>query len=113
MKRLTLLLAISAGLLASASVLAQGDTLLIQRIQKEQGTALPQRGATMAQVEADFGVPLQKSGPVAGPGPRKNNPPITRWTYANFNVYCEYDHVVDAVMIKASPNEIGPAPATK
>jgi hypothetical protein len=30
--------------------------------------------------------------------------------YPNFEVYFENDHVIDAVMIKATPQEIGPAP---
>ncbi|KFN44468.1 hypothetical protein [Arenimonas oryziterrae] len=108
MKRITLSLALSFGLLAGAA--AQADTLLIQRVQTEQGISLPKRGATMAQVEAQFGAPTQKFGAVAGPGSRKRNPPITRWAYNNFNVFFEYNHVVDAVVVKARPEEIGPAP---
>lgn len=112
MKRWSFLFAVTVGLLSNAAF-AEGDTLLIQRVQAEKGTPLPARGASMAQVEAKFGAPSQKFEPVAGPGPRKNNPPITRWQYANFNVYFEYSHVVDAVLIKSNPNEIGPAPVQK
>ena len=111
MKRTTLLLALSAALLGGMA--AQADTLLIERVQHEQGAQLPKRGSSMAQVEARFGAPQQKFAAVAGPGSRQRNPPITRWSYANFTVYFENDHVVDAVLIKASPNEIGPAPAQK
>lgn len=112
MKRMTFLIAVSACLLSGAAF-AEGDTLLIQRVQAEQGANLPVRGQSMAQVEAKFGAPAQKFDPVAGPGPRSKNPPITRWQYANFNVYFEYSHVVDAVLIKSNPNEIGPAPVQK
>jgi hypothetical protein len=111
MKRNVLSLALMTGLLLAAG--AQADTLLVQRAQAEQGANLPARGASMAQVEAKYGAPQQKFGAIAGPGSRKRNPPITRWAYPNFNVFFEYNHVVDAVLIKAKPEEIGPAPATR
>jgi hypothetical protein len=111
MKRTILSLALMTGLLFGAT--AQADTLLVQRAQAEQSANLPSRGATMAQVESRFGAPQQKVAPIAGPGSRKRNPPITRWVYPNFNVFFEYNHVVDAVLIKAKPEEIGPAPATR
>lgn len=95
-------------LLAVASPLACADTLLIQRVGAAQGMVLPKRGASMAQVEAQFGAPQQKFAPVGG-GAR--TPPITRWQYGAFSVYFENSHVVDAVLTKASPLEIGPAPA--
>ena len=107
MKRMTLLLAISVGLLGSLAI--QADTLLVDRVQSERAD-MPKRGATMAQVEARFGPPQRKFEPVGGPGPRKNNPPITRWMYPAYNVYFEHNHVVDAVQVKASPTEMGPAP---
>lgn len=112
MKRWTFLFAVSVSLLSTAAF-AEGDTLLIQRVQMEKSAQLPTRGSSMAQVESKFGAPAQKFAAIAGPGPRRNNPPITRWQYANFNVYFEYNHVVDAVMIKSNPDEIGPAPAQK
>ena len=108
MKTKSILLALMVGLLAGAT--AQADTLLVNRAQSEHGTSLPKRGATMAQVETTFGAPQQKFPAVAGPGSRKRNPPITRWDYPNFHVYFEYNHVVDAVLVKSRPEEIGPAP---
>lgn len=108
MKRMAFLLAISIGLPASLS--AHADTLLIQRVQGEQGSAMPARGSSMASVEARFGAPRQKVAPVAGPGSRHRNPPITRWLYPGFTVYFENSHVVDAVQTRAGPHEIGPAP---
>jgi len=110
MKSKTILLALMTGLLSGTA--AQADTLLIHRAQAEQGATLPKRGASMAQVETSFGAPQQKLPPVAGPGSRKRNPPITRWDYPNFHVYFEYNHVVDAVLVKAKPEEVGPAPAS-
>jgi hypothetical protein len=109
MKTIALLFAVTAGLAFQAAP-ASADTLLIQRVQAEQSAHLPKRGISMAQVEAQFGAPSQKFAAVAGPNDRKHNPPITRWQYDNFSVYFENTHVVDAVLTKASPEEIGPAP---
>lgn len=50
---------------------------------------LPQRGALMAAIEAEFGTPLTIA-------PAVGEPPITRWLYENFTVIFEYDHVVHA-----------------
>jgi hypothetical protein len=55
--------------------------------------ATPRRGATMAQVEQQFGVPAERYAPVG-------QPPITRWLYADKVVYFEYDHVVHAVVVR-------------
>ncbi len=107
MTRTALLLACLA---AFAAPLAHADTLLIQRAVVAQKQDLPKRGTSMAQVEARYGAPAQKFAPVGGGSPR--TPPITRWQYDNFAVYFENSHVVDAVLMKANPMEIGPAPVT-
>lgn len=110
MKALTLSLVLASGVLLQAPAPALADTLLIERIQKSQGQALPSRGTTMRQVEAQFGAPQHKHAPVAGPNSRQFNPPITRWVYPNFTVYFEHSHVVNAVVNKSSPAEVGPKP---
>jgi hypothetical protein len=107
MKTLSASLALVLAVLAPV---AGAETLLVERVQAENAVTLPTRGATMSQVQSKFGAPAQKLAPVAGPNSRKHNPPITRWIYPNFEVYFEYDHVIDAVLIKSSPQEIGPAP---
>ena len=108
MKLLTLSLA--AGLLFSLNAPAtHADTLLIERVQSQQGQVLPKRGSSMAQVQAQFGAPQQKLSAVGG-GSRRT-PPITRWVYADFSVYFENTHVVDAVLTRANAQEVGPAPA--
>ena len=110
MKILTLSLA--AGLLLCLNApAAKADNLLIERVQTEQNTTLPKRGSSMSQVEAKFGAPQQKF-PAVGGGSRRT-PPITRWVYSGFSVYFENKHVVDAVLNKATPEEIGPAPARR
>jgi hypothetical protein len=109
MKPITFSLVFVACLAVNATV-ATADTLLVERVQAESAATLPARGNTMDQVQARFGAPAQKYPPVGGPNNRKHNPPITRWAYPTFNVYFEYNHVVDAVLIKATPMEMGPAP---
>lgn len=108
MKALTLSLILAAGLLPQAR--ASADTLLIERVETARGVALPARGQTMAQVESRFGAPQRRHAAVAGPGDAAHNPPITRWDYAGFSVYFEHSHVVNAVLAKAKPEEIGPKP---
>ena len=107
MKRMTVFLALAFASIAGTPCLA--DTLLIERVQAASQATLPKRGMSMSQVEAQFGVAPQKY-PAVGGG-SKSTPPITRWQYDNFNVYFENDHVVNAVLNKASELEIGPAPA--
>lgn len=96
-------------LLLGVPSLAAADVLLIERVQASHERPLPRRGSSMAQVEAQFGVPQRKHPPVGGDRPQ--HPPITRWDYPEFTVYFEHDHVVDAVLNKALPNEMGPRPA--
>ena len=105
MKPILLVLACA---LAFTSTLAHADTLLIERTRVAQNQDLPKRGSSMAQVQARYGAPQHKYPAVGGGGPR--TPPITRWEYESFSVYFENNHVVNAVLAKASPLEIGPVP---
>jgi hypothetical protein len=84
----------------------QAETLLMQRVQQERGVPLPTRGTTMARVERDFGTPSSKLDPRGGDAP--THPVINRWVYERFTVYFERDRVIDAVVNRASPTEIGP-----
>ena len=59
---------------------------------KATGVETPQRGSTMAAVEAKFGAPANKAGPVG-------SPPITKWFYPNFVVVFENDKVLHAVVV--------------
>ena len=80
------------GNLASTSGTVRADTLLIESVDAAQPTATerPKRGSSMASVEARFGPPATSSSAVG-------QPPITRWDYADFTVYFEYDHVLHSV----------------
>ena len=102
------ILLVLACVLAFTSNLAHSDTLLIERSQVAQNKDLPKRGSSMAQVQARHGAPQQKY-PAVGGGSRQT-PPIPRWQYESFSVYFENNHVVNAVLAKASLLEIGPAP---
>jgi len=84
---LTLLAALA---LPGRSALA--DTLLIENVDSARPTAAerPARGSSMTRVEARFGAPASRGGPVG-------QPPITRWEYPGFVVFFEYDHVVHSV----------------
>ena len=70
-----------------------GETLAVdgQLALKPSGVETPQRGSTMAAVEAKFGAPANKSSPVG-------NPPITKWFYPDFVVVFENDKVLHAVV---------------
>jgi hypothetical protein len=82
---------------------ANSDVLMIERVQSNHGIDLPSKGMQMNQVESKYGVPLQRKGPIG-------EPPITIWKYEKFSVYFEHQHVIHAVVLKASSNEKGPKP---
>jgi len=87
---LVITLALAIGLCSAGNAVA--DKLLIEGVSAAQATAAerPARGSSMASVEARFGAPASRSGAVG-------QPPITRWDYADFVVYFEYDKVLHTV----------------
>ena len=87
---LTLVLLSSMGILASA---ANADVLLIEEVRQAGNMAVPENGTSMADVEAQFGSPGSKQGPVG-------DPPITQWAYDRWSVYFEYDKVLFTVLHK-------------
>lgn len=84
-----------------------GDTLLIERVRAEPAN-LPTRGMSMAQVQARFGAPSQRLDPRGGQ--KRAWPVIHRWLYPGYTVYFERSKVIDVVLAKAAPDEIGPKP---
>ncbi len=110
MTRPLLFLALALALALQASAPATADTLLIERTRVSVDADLPRRGNSMAQVQGRYGAPRRKHAAVGGGS--RSTPPITRWDYGNFSVYFENSHVVNAVLAKASPLELGPAPAS-
>ena len=93
--------------IATAQEVVRGDVLLVERVREEPAN-LPGRGMSMSQVEARFGAPSDRLDPRGGQ--KRQWPTINRWTYPAFTVYFERNKVIDVVMTKADPNEIGPKP---
>ena len=100
-------LVVATALLAVAGA-AGAQTLLVDRLKQESGIDKPARGMSMAQVQARFGSPLQRLDPRGGQ--KRQWPTIHRWTYPAYTVYFEKSKVIDVVLNKADPQEIGPAP---
>jgi len=94
-----------------AATETETSTLLIERVQEENKTAMPTRGQTMAEVEAKYGAPTEKLEPRGGQ--KRKWPTINRWAYPNFTVYFEKSRVIDVVANKASAMEVGPKPPIK
>lgn len=59
---------------------------------KPSGVETPQRGSSMDAVQAKFGEPSNKSGPVGSPA-------ITKWFYPSFVVVFENDKVLHSVVV--------------
>lgn len=95
-RRNVFMLAVS---LLACSWAATADTLLVERVEKQQNSAMPRRGMTMNQVEGQYGAPANKRGAIG-------KPPITRWDYPAFAVYFEHSHVINSVALRADANEI-------
>jgi len=93
--------------LIGLSGVAAADTLLIQRVQVEPGS-LPRRGMSMTQVERRYGAPSDRLAPRGGQ--KRDWPVIHRWVYPGFTVYFERTKVIDVVVTRATPGEIGPRP---
>ena len=105
-------LSLSLGFAVAAAIAVtslHAETLLMQRVEQEKGVAMPARGMTMSQVEHRFGAPASRLDPRGGDAPL--HPTINRWVYDRFTVYFEKDRVIDAVLNRASPTELGPKKA--
>ena len=87
---------------------ASAETLLIERVAAEKTLPLPDRGLSMADIEARYGAPMDKMEPKGGQKPQW--PVIHRWVYPEFTIYFEKSHVIDVVARKGSPVETGPKP---
>ncbi len=78
--------------LSSTAVSARAEIVAVdgKPVLRPDSQPKPSHGMTMQAVEAKFGAPAQRRGTVG-------KPPITRWDYAGFSVYFEFDRVVHAV----------------
>ena len=77
---------------AASPVLAETLAIDGQVAIKPAGIETPQRGSSMESVQAKFGEPANKAGPVGSPA-------ITKWFYPNFVVVFENDKVLHAVVV--------------
>lgn len=72
---------------AHAQTLQMGDSENAARFEQP---GKPTRGMTQDRVQAEFGRPESTQAAIG-------EPPISRWEYANFVVFFEYDRVIHAV----------------
>ncbi len=70
----------------------------------------PRRGATMDQVEKQFGAPANRHAAVGGGS--QHQPPITRWDYSGFSVFFEHERVIHSVVTSGAMNSAAPVTAT-
>ncbi|WP_266157176.1 hypothetical protein [Dyella silvatica] len=85
----------------------QAESLLVHRVQQENGMNLPSRGMSMAQVEQKYGAPQRKLSPRGGDS--QKHPTINRWDYSNFIVYFERSHVIHSVLNTPAGNNTSPS----
>jgi len=78
-------------LLFAAMGIASADTLQMDGAMASMNDGRPSRGMTQSSVESKYGSPASIQAPVG-------EPPITRWEYADFVVFFEYDKVIHAVL---------------
>lgn len=111
--KLVLAIATTACAAALLAPSAQADTLDTSAPKKThhrrhsadayEGSNMPTRGMSMAQVEKRFGAPAEKLASAGGDAPK--HPTINRWRYNGYNVYFERSRVIHSV--------VDQAPATK
>lgn len=81
----------AVALLAAFGAVANAQNLNMDGAMAGSNDGRPTRGMTQASVESKFGSPVTIAAPVG-------DPPITRWEYADFVVFFEYDKVIHAVV---------------
>jgi hypothetical protein len=95
--RIVLLMALVSAPLYAETVMVDDQVQV-----KPASIDVPQRGSTMAQVEARYGAPREKHAAVG-------KPPITVWDYDGFIVYFEHEYVIHAVVPGSPPVVAAPA----
>ena len=81
---------VATALLLALGSLANAETVNMSGANAGTDDARPARGMTQAKVESTYGSPDSVRSPVG-------DPPISRWEYAEFVVFFEYDRVIHAV----------------
>ena len=88
MTRLRIVSAVA--LLVAFGSLANAETVTMDGAIARSDDGRPSRGMSQTSVESTYGSPTSKKAAVG-------EPPISRWEYANFVVFFEYDKVIHAV----------------
>ena len=88
---LLLMLALPTAQADRSDRLTTGDLLLIEKVRERLSRDLPGNGLRMTEVEARFGAPVERRGPIG-------EPPITRWIYQDYSVYFEHQLVIESVL---------------
>ncbi len=78
-------------LLVAFGSMANAETISMEGASAGSNDARPSRGMTQASVQSTYGSPVATEAAVG-------DPPITRWEYADFVVFFEYDRVIHAVV---------------
>jgi hypothetical protein len=78
-------------LLAAFGAMANAQTANMSGATAASDAGRPTRGMTQASVESRYGSPISIEAAVG-------EPPISRWVYADFVVFFEYDRVIHAVI---------------
>jgi len=78
-------------LLAAFGAVANAQNVNMDGATAGSNDGRPSRGMTQASVESRYGSPVSVEAAVG-------EPPITRWEYADFVVFFEYDRVIHAVI---------------
>ncbi len=78
-------------LLAACGAAANAETVNMDGVAAASSDGRPSRGMTQASVESKYGSPTSIEAAIG-------EPPISRWVYADFVVFFEYDRVIHAVV---------------
>ena len=78
-------------LLAACGAATNAETVNMDGVAPGSSDGRPSRGMTQASVESTYGSPTSVEAAVG-------EPPISRWVYADFVVFFEYDRVIHAVI---------------
>ena len=92
----------------AAATPALADTLLVDRAREKPAGALPVRGQSMQQVQAQFGAPASSCSRAGGQ--KRQWPTINRWVYPQFTVYFEKQKVIDVVANQADERKSAKPP---
>ncbi len=77
-------------LLVAFGSLASAETVNMDGAMTRSDDGRPSRGMSQESVESKYGSPVSVKAPVG-------DPPISRWEYANYVVFFEYDKVIHTV----------------